>query len=73
MLGGHDHFGWGRDRHLMASLFDLLALNTQASGQWRKKPPEIEHWPRPGSTPDDVEAPTKKRTTVQDIWMRLKT
>jgi hypothetical protein len=45
--GGVEHFGWGTDRHLMAHLIDALNQNTRATGQWKKKPPDIPPVPRP--------------------------
>lgn len=47
MRGGRDHFGWGQDRYMLADIYDALNLNTTATGQWKKKPPEIKPYPRP--------------------------
>lgn len=51
MRGGVDnwreHFGWSKDRHLLADLFDVLQVNTEATGNWKKKPPELPRYPRP--------------------------
>ena len=39
--GGREHYGWGVDRHLAADTYDALNLNTRATGNWRKKPPDL--------------------------------
>lgn len=61
MQGGRQHFGWGHDRHLRASLYDAINQNTIASGNW-KKPPRFPAWPRPEVVKK------KKRRSVADMW-----
>lgn len=65
--GGRQHYGWGVDRHLAADTYDALNLNTRATGQWRKKPPDLPRWPRPAATGVQKRA----RVTVADIYQRL--
>lgn len=65
--GGLHMLGWGTDRHIAANAFDLLALNTEASGNWSKsKPPTLPRWPRP--------KPPKKREkpTVSSLFAKFK-
>lgn len=68
--GGYEHFGWGLDRHLAASQYDLMGFLIQAAGNWKKKPPEIESWPRP-ERPTEEMAPAKPTVTLADIFKRL--
>lgn len=44
LRGGHDHYGWGTDRHMVADQWDVdVAIGMAGS---KKKPP---HYPRPGT------------------------
>lgn len=46
--GGREHFGWGMERHMLATIYDALNANTRATGNWgKKKAPDIPLWPRP--------------------------
>lgn len=45
--GGMEFFGWGLDRAITAGHYDLLGVNTRASGNWKNKAPDIKPWPRP--------------------------
>ncbi|PSL04136.1 hypothetical protein CLV30_106141 [Haloactinopolyspora alba] len=68
MRGGPEHLGWGVERHVLASLFDALNLNTKISGNWKKgKEPKFPEWPRP----ETASATTKKKATVKDLWMKM--
>ena len=62
--GGYEHFGWGMDRHIHASIFDAIQINTRATGNF-KKPPKFEPWPRPKPKAK------KKKATVKDLFARL--
>jgi hypothetical protein len=42
-----EHFGWSREQYILADLFDVIQVNTEATGQWKKKPPELPRYPRP--------------------------
>jgi hypothetical protein len=47
--GGEDwqqRFGWGVDRSIAASIFDINTVTARAAGNW-KKPPNFDMWPRP--------------------------
>jgi hypothetical protein len=57
------------DRHLAADTYDALNLNTRATGNWRKKAPELPAWPRPRTT--TTEAERARPVTVADIYQRL--
>lgn len=70
MRGGREHYGWGDDRHLSASIFDALQFNTEASGRWGKKPPSLARWPRPTDTQKADEQPKKGRS-VADLFRLL--
>lgn len=59
--------GWGTTRHMLADIFDAINLNTKATGQWKKKPPEFPEWPRPTR---EATKP-KKAVTVADIYARF--
>lgn len=68
MRGGREHFGWGREHYMLADLYDAMNLNTQATGNWKNKAPDIPKYPTPKLTPK-----AKKRTTVKEIyaaWMK---
>lgn len=45
--GGRRWLGWTEDRMLRAALYDAMNANTVATGQWKKRPPRIDPWPRP--------------------------
>lgn len=67
--GGREHFGWGVDRHLTADLYDAINLNTRASGNWSKKAPDIDPWPRPNTK---AETPAEKQpTSVAEVFERF--
>jgi len=71
MLGGPEHLGWGVDRHLRASEYDAINLNTRATGHWEKgKAPDFGSWPRPKPAERVTEEP-KKATTVADLWAQF--
>lgn len=59
--GGREHFGWGRDRHLAADIFDAINANTRLTGDY-KKPPKIPSYPRPGD-----KAEKKKPTSLAEL------
>ena len=65
MQGGREHFGWGLDRHLLASLYDATNQTTVAAGNW-KKPPRFPAWPRPETK--KTKKKTKKKRSVADVW-----
>lgn len=72
ILGGREkrqeYHGWGRDRELAASLYDLLALNTRASGNWgKKKPPKINPFPRPWDENKKHKSQAVKARTLDDL------
>ncbi|GLZ81411.1 hypothetical protein Afil01_62180 [Actinorhabdospora filicis] len=69
--GGREHFGWGRDRHLLADLFDAVQLNTRAAGNWNKKAPKLPTQPRPktvGNTDTDT---AKPKATLAAIYAQF--
>lgn len=45
--GGGEWRGWTRNTALLADLFDAQNVNTQASGQWKRRPPKFDPYPRP--------------------------
>src|SRR5690606_14761948 len=68
MQGGREHFGWGLDRHLLATGVDSINLNTRLTGQFKKgKEPKFPPMPRPVVKKQK----TKKKTTVKDLWQRF--
>lgn len=68
--GGRQMFGWGVERHLLAELFDAINVNTKATGNWRKKPPEFPRWPRPKADKQQSEQ-GERRTSVADVYQRF--
>lgn len=48
---------------LLADVFDAINQNTRATGQWKKKPPAIEPYPRPG-----VRAETKTLSALHKAF-----
>ena len=61
-----EHFGWSRTDYMLADLFDAMQLNTQATGQWKKKAPDLPEYPRP-----KIEKRTKPVTVAElhAAWM----
>lgn len=43
-----DFLGKGPEWYVLADLFDAINQNTRATGNWKKKPPKMEAYPRPG-------------------------
>lgn len=66
-LGGPQFLGWGVDRHIRASTYDAINVNTTATGNWKKSPPKPEPFPRP-----KTKQASKKKATVADLYERLK-
>ena len=48
---GEEHWrerlGCGLEYQVLAGVYDALNVNTAATGNWRRKPPEFEPWPTP--------------------------
>lgn len=65
--GGREFHGWGRERHMLADIFDALNVNTQATGNWAKTPPSFPHYPRPSLEAEEE----PKKVTVKDLWRRF--
>ena len=65
-LGGEQFLGWGTERHILASIFDAISVNTVVSGNWKKSPPKPEPFPRP-----KVVQKKKKKATVADLFDKL--
>lgn len=71
-LGGDDWRGWTRGVGVLADLFDAINVNTRATGQWRKKPPKIDAYPRPElSSEAKKHTRKKKRQSVADVRRAL--
>lgn len=68
--GGREHFGWGLQTHLMAGLLDAINQNTRATGNWKKKAPDIPPVPRPSARAVSRKA-TGKQTTLVDLQRKL--
>jgi hypothetical protein len=64
--GGTEQFGWGSDRHLLASVYDALNLNTRATGNWKGKPPKLPEYPRPSTRKKK-----QKPRTVADLFATM--
>lgn len=64
--GGREHFGWGRDRHMQADLYDAINQNTRLTGMWDGKPPKIPPYPRPAP-----KAQASKPKTVADLYRQF--
>jgi hypothetical protein len=70
--GGREHFGWGVDRHMRADIFDALNQNTRATGNWGKKAPKFDPWPRPKVKKKAVpKGKSKRRISVADIYKQF--
>lgn len=63
LAGGREHWGWGLDRHLRASIYDAINQTTVAAGNW-KKPPKIPAWPRPALP----KKKSKRKKSVLDLY-----
>jgi hypothetical protein len=46
------YFGWGVDRNIAASIYDISTVTARAAGNW-KKVPDFEPWPRPWQAKED--------------------
>ena len=57
-----DFLGKGPEWYLLADVFDAINQNTRATGQWKKKAPKFEPYPRPG---------VKKATSVKGFLKTL--
>lgn len=68
--GGREHFGWGRDRHLLADIFDAVQLTTRAAGNWQKKAPKLPHQPRPKSKPSK-QTGAKQPSTLAVLYQQF--
>jgi hypothetical protein len=66
IAGGPEYVGWGKDRHLLADIYDAIILNTRATGNWTE-PPDIPSYPRPTSKKPDE----KPKQTVKGLWAML--
>jgi len=58
----HDYFGWGVDRSITASIFDINTVTARAAGNWRT-PPKFELWPRPWAIKKD-----KPKATFDNLF-----
>lgn len=68
---GPEWRGWNEDRHLLASIYDALNMNTLATGNWKKgKTPDIPPWPRPDKRVADRKD-KKKKASVADLYGRF--
>lgn len=68
--GGIEYYGWGVDRYLLAEMYDSLNLNTQASGQWKGKPPQFKPFPRPQN---GAKKKKGEKVTVRDLYTQYST
>ena len=67
--GGDEWRGWTRQVSILADLFDAQNLNTQATGQWKKKPPKFPEFPRPKQKQKGRKK--KRGQTVADVRRML--
>ena len=54
MQGGddwHKHIGRDATWYAIADMYDAVNQNTRATGNWKKSPPKIAPYPRPGDKP----------------------
>jgi hypothetical protein len=67
--GGDEWRGWTRGTGVLADLYDALNVNTRATGQWKRKPPKIDPYPRP----EQKKAGKKKRRgqSIADVRRTL--
>lgn len=65
--GGMQFLGWGTDRHLAASIFDSIGVNTVTSGNWKKKAPKPPEYPRPKKEAKKEKA----KTTVASLFGQM--
>lgn len=68
IAGGPEYVGWGKDRHLLADIYDAVVLNTRATGNWGSEPPDIPYYPRPGFDKQEEEKP---KQTIHSLWAML--
>jgi len=65
--GGDHLLGWGSDRQILAAIHNAVNFQTQATGNWKKKPPKLPTISRPSKPVKEK----KKRTTVMDIFNKF--
>lgn len=75
--GDPELFGWSHERDLLTSILDAINLNTLASGNWAKKPPEIPlaYRPRSLTEEDAPSSPNEKpaeKVSVASLWSSLR-
>lgn len=66
--GGREHYGWGGDRHLLATLVDSIGVLLRATGNF-KKPPKINPIARPGS--GKKSKADKAAATVASLYQKM--
>ena len=70
--GGMEWMGWGKDRQIMADLYDAVNTNTYMTGMYRKRPKEPVKWPRPWDKKSrKTKAEKGRKATVKDVFARL--
>lgn len=67
--GTREAFGWDTSTRLLADIYDGIAMNTRATGNWAGKPPELPLQPRPQVSPPPGEEKPKVRVT--DVFKRF--
>ena len=64
----HEYLGKDSTWYTLADLYDAISQLTQAAGNWRKKPPDIKPYSRPG---DEAAAEKKKPKSLADVVRAL--
>lgn len=62
--GGWQFYGFSREHHILADIYDAVMQNTALTGPW-KKAPSFEPWPRP-ELPKE-----KKKVTVRSLFAKF--
>lgn len=62
--GGMDFLGWGMDREIASATHDQVALNTEATGNWKNKAPSIPRIPHP--------KPPKPKMSFRDAFRKMR-
>jgi hypothetical protein len=64
MRGGREHWGWSITQYQLASIYNAVNVNTQATGNWAKKPPKFDPFP----VPKTKKSGPRKKVSAKDMF-----
>lgn len=66
--GGREYREWDQSLEALALIYDAMNFNTKATGNWKKKPPKIDPFPRPWFDKKNHEEQTIKPKSIDELW-----